>query len=134
MNILKQAREWAIANHPNAPTEQHAAFANSVSYLMSGESCGDGSGPSAREHAVSHSLAGPNGGKTSIGGWGLTILLPDGSLPPAGTWALEEALKFAEPICFGPITRLHFECYRTEKCFDDAPEDLQALRTFREEA
>jgi hypothetical protein len=51
-----------------------------------------------------------------------------------GDWEFEAACKFVEPICFGLIARLHFDCWRSENCFDDAPEDLLALRNFRQRA
>lgn len=130
--FLEKALEWAKINYPSAPAQQWAAFANSVSYLCSGFSGGYG-GPSVREHAVSHALAGQNGKtlgiETNLGG--LAVLFPDGSLPRAGSWKFDTACQFAASICFGPIERLHFECYRTEHCFDDSPEDLAALRSFR---
>lgn len=113
MNVLKQAFKWAKENHSESPTAHQCAFANSVQYLCTGWSGGYG-GPSVREHACSHSLV--------------------GNLPMPGNWEFDAACKFAEPICFGPITQLHFECYRTEHCFDDAPEDLLALQCFRQGA
>jgi len=132
-NILEQALEWAKKHHPNAPMAHQCAFANSVQYFCTGWSGGYG-GPSVREHACSHALVGANGKtagvQTNVGG--LTMLFPDGSLPTPGNWGFEAACKFAEPICLGTITRLHFDCYRTENCFDDAPEDLLALQTFRQ--
>lgn len=110
-NILKQALVWAKENHSEAPVSHQCAFANSVQYLCTGWSGGYG-GPSIREHSCSHALAG-------------NPLMP-------GDWSFEAACKFCELICFGPVTRLHFDCYRTENCFDDAPEDLLALQTFRQ--
>ena len=132
MDILEKALEWAKEHHSDAPIQQQAALANSVHYLCTGWSGGYG-GPSVREHAVSHALAGVNVGvQTNIGG--LTMLIPDGTFPPAGKWDFGSACKFAEPICFGPITRLHFDCYRIEHCFDDSKEDLEALHNFRQKA
>lgn len=135
MDVLEQAMKWAKEKHPSAPVQHQAAFANSVQYLVTGMSGGYG-GPSVREHAVSHAAIGQNGRTvgvpTNMGG--LTMMLPDGSLPHAGQWNFDKACKFAEPICFGPITRLHFGCYRTEHCFDDAEEDLKALHNFRQGA
>jgi hypothetical protein len=109
-NILGKALAWAKEKHSEAPVAHQCAFANSVQYLCTGWS----GGPSIREHACSHALA--------------------DSLSMPGDWGFEAACKFAEPICFGPITRLHFDCYRIEHCFDDAPEDLLALQNFRQGA
>ena len=127
--------QWAKEKHPSAPVHHQAAFANPVQYLVTGMSGGYG-GPSVREHAVSHAMIGQNGKtvgvSTNMGG--LTMMFPDGSLPMPGEWSFENACKFTEPICFGPITRLHFDCYRTEQCFSDCEEDLEALRNFRQGA
>lgn len=113
MEFLEQALAWAKEKHSEAPAAHQCAFANSVQYLCTGWSGGYG-GPSVREHACSHALAG-------------NPLMP-------GNWSFQAACKIAEPICFGSITRLHFDCYRMENCFDDAPEDLLALQTFRQGA
>lgn len=130
-NILEKALAWAKEKHSEALAAHQCAFANSVQYLCTGWSGGYG-GPSVREHACSHALAGTTGKTAGVQTTdvSLTMLFPDGSLPMPGSWSFEAACKFAEPICFGCITRLHFDCYRTEQCFDDAPEDLLALQIF----
>jgi hypothetical protein len=113
VEILEKALAWAKERHPDAPVQHQCAFANSVQYLCTGWSGGYG-GPSVREHACSHALV--------------------GNSPMPGDWEFEAACKFVEPICFGLIARLHFDCWRSENCFDDAPEDLLALRNFRQRA
>lgn len=131
-DVLERAMQWAKEKHPSALVHHQAAFANSVQYLVTGMSGGYG-GPSVREHAVSHAANGANGKTVGVMG-GLTMMFPDGSLPHAGQWRFDKACEFADPICFGPITRLHFDCYRTEHCFDDSEEDLKALHNFRQRA
>ena len=51
-SILERAFEYGKSQHPDAPAEHHAAFANSVAYAMTGASGGYG-GPSMREHLAS---------------------------------------------------------------------------------
>lgn len=126
---LESALEDGKTLHPSAPVQHHAAFANSVAYLTTGSSGGYG-GPSCREHSVSWALSGSNGRQaqieTQIGT--MTAQCPDGSLPPAGKWEYEKALKFAEPLCYGELTELHFKCYKHENCFDDLPEDTEQIK------
>lgn len=126
---LEAALAHGKSLHPAAPTHHHAAFANSVAYLMTGASGGYG-GPSCREHSVSWALAGNKGQheqvETNIGA--LTVQYPDGSLPRAGEWEFEKALAFAQPLCYGAITQLHMNCYKHEHCFDDAPEDIEQIK------
>lgn len=126
---LETALECGKNLHPSAPIQHHAAYANAIAYLMTGASGGYG-GPSCREHAVSWAMSGTNGRQeqveTNIGT--LTVQYPDGSLPPAGQWEFEKALKFAEPLCYGELTEIHYKCYKNEHCFDDAPEDIEQIK------
>jgi hypothetical protein len=123
-NYLEDALSWAKTNKPNASLHHKSAFANSVAYLVTGASGGYG-GPSLREHLCSWSLSGLNGRNEGI------IQFPDGTLPPAGNWGFEEAIKFCEALCFEPAA-IHREkllqIMEVEHCFDDDPLDLEVLR------
>lgn len=127
--ILESALEEGKNRHPNSPVQHHAAFANSVAYLMTGMSGGYG-GPSVREHSVSWALSGAGGKQqamqTNIGQ--IVLQIPDGTLKNAGKWSYGKALEFAEPLCYGELTELHQKCFKQEHCFDDAPEDIEALK------
>jgi hypothetical protein len=130
--ILLKAMAWAKENKPEASIAHKAAFANSVQYLVTGWSGGFG-GVSLREHLVSWSLAGVNGRTetVSIGGEAMTAIYPDGSLPMAGEWSFEDAVKFAEPLCFGSVNDYRntlLQIQEREHCFDDDPQDLADLR------
>lgn len=127
--VLGASLEYGKNLHPNAPIQHHAAYANSVAYLVTGASGGYG-GPSCREHSVSWALSGASGRQTQVEtNLGvMTLQYPDGSLPPAGHWEYEKALDFANPLCYGELTKIHYECYRYEHCFDDAPEDIEQIK------
>lgn len=130
--ILQDAVAWAQANYPDAPLQHRAAFANSVAYLVTGFSGGFG-GPSIREHLVSWSMAGETGevSAVEIAGQAMTAIIPDGSLPSPGYWDFESATAWCENFCFGPIEDYRdraLQIMEREHCFDDAPEDLDALR------
>jgi hypothetical protein len=129
---LQRAMQHAIAQHPNSSLQHRAAFANSVAYLVSGASGGFG-GPSIREHLCSWSLAGVHGtiGAINIGEQAMTCIKPDGSLPKPGDWSFEDAIVHCEPLCFGDISPWRnraLQIQEREYCFDDDPEDLEALR------
>ena len=99
---LNHARDKFKGFHPF----RHAAFANGVAYLVTGWSGGYG-GPSVREHAVSY--AGHDAGIV-------------------GAYDVEEAMKIAEPVVFGPLGDAHRLAWRQEYCFQDDPEDLRILQ------
>lgn len=129
---LEKAMQWARDHRPEASIAHKAAFANSVQYLVTGMSGGFG-GPSLREHLCSWSLAGESGRTeaVSIGGEAMTAIYPDGSLPRAGDWSFEDAVKHCEPLCFNPASDYRdrlMQIQEREHCFDDALEDLEALR------
>lgn len=129
MNILKEALDWADEHRSEAPIAHKAAFFNAVIYLVTGTASGVG-GPSIREHLVSWSLAGPEG-LISTRGDALTVIYPDGSLPRAGAWKIEQAIAHCDPLCFGDIRNYREQAeliLKHEKCFDDEPADLEALR------
>lgn len=125
---LSWARVYGEGEYATASPQKHAAFANSVAYLVTGYSGGYG-GPSIREHAVSWALSGPNGQQvpveTNLGT--LVGQIPDGSLPQAGEWEFEAACQFAAPIVFGLLTDLHRRVYESEHCFDDDHVDILRL-------
>lgn len=131
-DILQRAMQHAIAHHPTASLQHKAAFANSVAYLVTGESGGFG-GVSIREHLCSWSLAGDRGTieAISIDGQNLTCIKPDGSLPKPGDWSFEDAIVHCASLCFGDISQWRdraLQIQEREYCFDDDPEDLEALR------
>ena len=127
-DILEKALAEGKSRQPNEPLQHHAAFANSVAYLVTGASGGYG-GPSCREHAVSHAAQLQGGGQqATVGDFNAFVPGPDTGIP--GQWSYESACDFAEPICYGPIQEIHFACYRTEHCFDDSQEDIEALKKF----
>ncbi len=96
---LTQAMELGKAKHSDAPQHHHAAFANSVAYLVTGMSGGYG-GPSMREHQASR-----------IGH----------SQGQVGAYSFEDAVKAVEDCCYGPLTFDHATMLEDEHCFDDAP-------------
>lgn len=125
--VLSRALAWGKQRHPDAALQRHAAFANSVAYLVTGAAGGYG-GPSIREHCVSWSLAGDGFNAladTSLGA--LTLQMPDGRLPRAGDWEFDRACAFAEPIVYGPLPAMAARIIEQEYCFDDDPEDIKAL-------
>jgi hypothetical protein len=126
--IATKAKVWGKERHSDAVTQRHAAFANSVAYLVTGASGGYG-GPSIREHCVSWALAGDGENipvETNLGT--LTMQIPDGRLPRAGEWEFDRACAFADPICYGPLPAMAARIAEQEHCFDDDPADLEALR------
>lgn len=124
--ILKAAMARGKELHPDAPIQHHAAFANSVACLVTGVSGGYG-GPSVREHAVTHAAMASQGHQpTTAAGMNAFCPTKGGKIP--GQWAIEDAIALAEPVAYGPLGDIHFQCYRTEYCFDDTPEDIKALK------
>jgi len=126
--IHADAGGWARSHHPTSDTNHRKAFANAVTYLVTGAS-GGSHGPSLREHLVSWSLMGIGG---KIGDFdGLTVLYPDGTLPRAGQWDYDDAIAFADPLCFDPpekhLDRL-IQISGQEHCFDDAAGDIAAVK------
>lgn len=130
--VLEKALTEGKQRHPKAVAQHHAAFANSVAYLVTGASGGYG-GPSCREHAVSHSALLQGGGQqTTVKGMNAFIPGLDTIMP--GQWKYEAACDFAEPLCFGELQDIHFACYRSENCFDDAPSDVEALKKWQHQS
>lgn len=126
--VLQAALEWGKSRYPNASNYRHAAFANSVSYLVTGFSGGYG-GPSIREHCVSYALVGDGYNlpvSTNLGT--LNMSYPDGRIPAAGNWEFEQACKFAENIAYGQLPQIARRIASIEACFDDDPADLERLR------
>lgn len=126
--VLTQALEWGKTHHPQAHSTRHAAFANSVAYLVTGANGGYG-GPSIREHCVCYALVGDGDNVPTATNLGLmTMSLSDGRLPRAGTWDFAKACQFAEPICYGQLPALAAQVVASEYCFDDDPADLKQLQ------
>ena len=124
--VLSKALAWARENYAQASTQHQAAFANSVSYLVTGFSGGYG-GPSLREHLVSWSLG--EVGSVSLGGVAMTTVRPTKPLP--GEWQFEDAVLFAAPLCFQPAEAFGeklLQIWEREYCFDNDPGDLNYLR------
>ena len=107
-DTLEHALQVAQQQYPHATRVQHAAFANSVSYLVSGASGGYG-GPSLREHLVSHTSA------------------HQGRL--AGTYTFDEACAFAAPLVFHTLTDEQIQICRQylDISFDNTSADEAAV-------
>lgn len=101
---LTQARELVDAQRPEASVQKRAAFANSVATLVTGWSGGFG-GPSVREHAASRM---------------------HGGMQHSFKEAVDLLLNESGPI-FGPLNKVHEECWEEEFCFDDDPSDVVEL-------
>jgi len=102
--VLERAMKLGREKHPEATPQHHAAFANSVAAIICAASGGYG-GPSLREHWASRQLR---------------------------TDDFDEAVKAAEPICYGPMT-IEIARMIGEYNFDDPPGDVEeAWRLLRE--
>lgn len=104
--ILQNMLKYGQKKYLDAHLSRHAAFANSVAYLVTGMSGGYG-GPSIREHCVT---------------W---LAIKERKM--AGTWSVDDASKFAEPICYGELPLIALQVYQNESCFDGDPADLERL-------
>ncbi len=97
--VLNRAMKLGQERHPAAPGQHHAAFANSVAYLVTGMSGGFG-GPSMREHAAGRARCGEHLG-------------------------FDEAVAGCEEVCYGPLTVAIAVMVNCEHCFDDAPGEVE---------
>lgn len=113
--ITQSAFDYGKERHPNSPLQRHAAFVNSVAYLVTGTP-GKYGGPSVREHSVI---------RAALSGDSLLIC-------QIGNWKLQKAMEFAEPLCYGRLKEIHQVCFRFEACFDDAPQDIADLKQMLE--
>lgn len=105
-DVLGRAMRLGKERHPQAP-HHHAAFANSVAYLITGMSGGYG-GPSMREHWASRI-----GHSTGL----------------VSNCTFEQATEAVDACCYGPLTAEVAQMLSMEHCFDDAPgEQEEALR------
>ena len=102
--FFEEAFKHGKSQHPDAPTEHHAAFANSVACAMTGASGGCG-GPSMREHLASR--------------W---ILSEFGAGPNRCTF--KQATELLDDCCYGELTLQHARMLEEEHCFDDAPGEV----------
>lgn len=103
---LERAMALGREKYPKAPAQHHAAFANSVAYMVTGWSGGYG-GPSMREHWTSR-------------------LAHKAGTP--GDISFEKAVEICEEACYGPITMEIAQMLDWEHCFDDAPGEQEAAR------
>ena len=103
---LERAMKLGKERHSNAPAQHHAAFANSVAYLVTGMSGGYG-GPSMREH------------------WASRIGHSKGEV---GAFSFEGAVEAVEGCCYEPLTIEHACMLDVEHCFDDAPGEVEEAR------
>lgn len=109
--ILDRAMAVGAELHPGAPKEHHAAFANSVAYLVTGFSGGFG-GPSMREH-----LAGRIGHAKGL----------------VSNCAFEQAVEAVKVCCYGDLTVEHANMLE-EHCFDDAPGEVAQTRSLLQQS
>jgi hypothetical protein len=126
--ISQKAYQIGKQKYPGCHPNRHAAFANSVAYLVTGFS-GGALGPSMREHAVSWALVGDGDRRqmeTFLGE--TTVVFPDSRITSAGAWSFENACNFAEPIIFGTLHEICKIIVKQEYCFDDDPADLEKMR------
>ena len=100
-SFLQRAYDYGKARHPDAPIEHHEAFANSVSYAMTGMSGGFG-GPSMREHYASRMIIQEFGVRS-------------------GRCTFEQAVNLLDKYCYGSLTKDIAWMITTECCFDNAP-------------
>jgi hypothetical protein len=104
--ILERALVLGKERHPGAPSQHHAAFANSVAYAVTRMSGGYG-GPSMREHWASRVVASTFGGQSC---------------------SFEQAAELLDECCYGELTLQHALMLDLEYCFDDAPGEQEAAR------
>ena len=102
-DILRRAFMLGQERHSRAPPEHHAAFANAVSFAVTGWT-GGYKGPSMREHRARD------------------IILQAG-LP--GMIRFDEAVLLVEEACYGPLTREIALLLCQEHCRGDALGDLE---------
>lgn len=130
-SIYQRASSLGKQKFPDASWQKHHAFANSVCYLVLGSSK-LGPGPSVREHAVTYAVMislkarkgeffNPDKGKSRI--W-----YPPEGAKLFGAYSFEQAVTIAEPVVYGKLIQIHFDCWKDEFCYDDDPEDLLILR------
>lgn len=103
---LEKALAIGKERHPDAPSQHHAAFANSVAYAVFRASGGYG-GPSMREHWASRVVASATGGQPC---------------------SFEQAIDLLDECCYGPLTVQHAYMLDCEYCFDDAPGEVEQAR------
>lgn len=112
-DILREARTWGESHHPNASSQHHAAFANSVMYATHRMSGGFG-GPSIREHAANKAV-----NESGI----------DFADKP-----IEDTYKFVEPFVYGELTSLHYELWSDKRIkgisFDNDEADVKQLNQY----
>lgn len=108
--VLERAMKLGEKQHPDAPKQHHAAFANSVAALVTGWSGGYG-GPSMREH------------------WAIRFAYSK----DVDKFDFDSATKAVEEVCYGPLTINHALMLEEEPCFDDAPGEVRQAQQIIEE-
>lgn len=140
MKVYKRALRWGERRHPSAHQQHHRSFGAAVAQLC----CDDPEEPINKRQAALVSLIRKSGGPTCREGaavWAaygrgdavrgehesITVFYTDQRFKRPGTWTYEEAVQHCEPYCYGKLTALHFEVFKTDPCFDDPEEDLVVL-------
>jgi len=100
--ILEYAYAYGKAKFSEVNDAYHAAFANSVAYIVTGWSGGYG-GPSMREHWATRVAHQRNLGSAS--------------------W--EHIYDVVEDICYGPMTKDIAKMMTLESCRDDSSQDTE---------
>lgn len=112
--IADKAFKYGMSHFPDAPIEHYAAFANAVTYAMTGTS-GNRGGPSMRERLANHMI---------VRKFGCEV----------GMCTFEKTVNLIENCCFGPLTMRHAKIYASEHCFDDAPGEAELAKQLLKES
>jgi hypothetical protein len=143
MDIIKtyyKALKWGLSHRPGAHSQYHRSFAAAVAQLC----CDDPEEPLNKRERLLVDLLKISGGPTCREGaamWAaygrgdavrskyedMSVFYTDQRFKRPGTWSFEEAVVHCEPYCYGPISLLHLEVYKTDPCFDDPLVDLEQL-------
>ena len=99
-DTLSRALRVADEEHGDAHPYKRAAFANAVTYVLTGLAGGYG-GPSVREHVACQCVPRLN--------------------------SFKEACERVSPWVFGPLTDAHRVVWKSEYCFQDDPADVEEL-------
>jgi hypothetical protein len=104
--IFFHSKELLEAGKAVPSWQKKNAFARAVAVLVGGLPLGTVGGPTVREHAALRQFG-------------------------QSQWTFEEAvgvLSREDGLMFGSITELHRQCWVTEYCFEDDPEDVRQLK------
>ncbi|MBQ3441445.1 hypothetical protein IJG27_04035 [Candidatus Saccharibacteria bacterium] len=106
--IFNKASEYGKKYHPDAPSEHHVAFANSVAYAVTGETNGH-SGVSMRERLAHRLILGSFGFKKK-------------------RCTFDQAAELLDGCCYGMLTVQHAMIFDSERCYNDAPGEPEIAR------